>query len=542
MLYTTQQLAALLQIHPESVRRMTRQGRLPTPIKLSATKAGDVRYLKTRPQGGGLMATIRRVEWSSGPGKNAGSAWQVNYTDQNGKRHKKNFGLKKDADAWRLKMETEVKTGTHTPEAGSETIAERAELYLKTKKLELRTQRHYRQMLRLYILPAIGNKTLATLGGRDVRKFNDDLVISSVKGYYRREMVNLLFAIIEKAQQDGFEGKNAAANIEIDLEDKPTMTAGVHFPTPEEVNRILSNVPEWWRVYYHMAAFTGMRPEELRALPWRDIDFEEAVVHVRQAADEDRTIKLPKSKAGQRTIDLGPRMLQMLWDLKHTPRALRQRQHLDPELDRLILAVGDNAPSRYKMSAITAAIGEPGFDKTRPGNVNGYTKKAWAAYMRYKRLKAPQRVNMRGKRAHDPNFIYYAKTGPDDLVFPSQEGTMAFDSQPHKHGWKPALRKAGLVDDAGKGKYRPYDLRHFYASLTIRMMVNENRWDPTELQRLMGHAEYQTTLKVYGHLFPRDERTKKLAALGEAHVMGILAPRQLFLPAPDDDDLDDAAE
>jgi len=47
MLYTTQQLAALLQIHPESVRRMTRQGRLPTPIKLSATKAGDVRYLKS---------------------------------------------------------------------------------------------------------------------------------------------------------------------------------------------------------------------------------------------------------------------------------------------------------------------------------------------------------------------------------------------------------------------------------------------------------------------------------------------------------------
>lgn len=51
-----------------------------------------------------------------------------------------------------------------------------------------------------------------------------------------------------------------------------------------------------------------------------------------------------------------------------------------------------------------------------------------------------------------------------------------------------------------KAKYKPYDLRHFYASMLIAQSVNLKL-----IQYLMGHRDIQTTLSVYGHLIERAE-------------------------------------
>lgn len=65
-----------------------------------------------------------------------------------------------------------------------------------------------------------------------------------------------------------------------------------------------------------------------------------------------------------------------------------------------------------------------------------------------------------------------------------------------------ACIKAGLiekVDEDGelveRPKFKPYDLRHFYASMLI-----EARTNLKQIQRLMGHEDIKTTLNTYGHL------------------------------------------
>jgi integrase len=63
-------------------------------------------------------------------------------------------------------------------------------------------------------------------------------------------------------------------------------------------------------------------------------------------------------------------------------------------------------------------------------------------------------------------------------------------------------------------KYKPYDLRHFYASMLIDQRINLKR-----IQTLMGHRNIQTTLNVYGHLIERAEtatqaRTSVLTCMG----------------------------
>lgn len=66
-------------------------------------------------------------------------------------------------------------------------------------------------------------------------------------------------------------------------------------------------------------------------------------------------------------------------------------------------------------------------------------------------------------------------------------------SSVRKSGARRALRSTGQAVE--RPKYRPYDLRHFYASMLIERKVNLKK-----IQTLMGHANIETTLNVYGHL------------------------------------------
>ena len=50
-------------------------------------------------------------------------------------------------------------------------------------------------------------------------------------------------------------------------------------------------------------------------------------------------------------------------------------------------------------------------------------------------------------------------------------------------------------------KYRPYDLRHFFAS-----MLSEKKVNLKTIESLMGHTNIETTLNVYGHLLEDAER------------------------------------
>lgn len=94
-----------------------------------------------------------------------------------------------------------------------------------------------------------------------------------------------------------------------------------------------------------------------------------------------------------------------------------------------------------------------------------------------------------------------------DLIFPTSTGKWQDIKNWRERCFGTACLEAGLVTTAevsGKEvavpKYRPYDLRHFYASMLIEQRVNLKM-----IQYLMGHRDIQTTLSVYGHLIERAE-------------------------------------
>ena len=63
-----------------------------------------------------------------------------------------------------------------------------------------------------------------------------------------------------------------------------------------------------------------------------------------------------------------------------------------------------------------------------------------------------------------------------------------------RYYFKPALKDLGLVD------IRWHDLRHYYATVMISMIGKGAQYTLYEVSRWMGHASYQTTVDVYGHL------------------------------------------
>ena len=63
-------------------------------------------------------------------------------------------------------------------------------------------------------------------------------------------------------------------------------------------------------------------------------------------------------------------------------------------------------------------------------------------------------------------------------------------------GFKRLLKKAGLPD------LRFHDLRHSHATLLLR-----ERIPPHHVQRRLGHANIITTMSIYAHIIPGDDKT-----------------------------------
>lgn len=117
---------------------------------------------------------------------------------------------------------------------------------------------------------------------------------------------------------------------------------------------------------------------------------------------------------------------------------------------------------------------------------------------------------------------HHAAENAHKLVFPTSTGKWQTTDNWRKRGFYAACEEAGLVDEAEEDgvlvvrpRYKPYDLRHFFASVLIEQRVNLKR-----MQRLMGHESIETTLNVYGHLIERaesatEQKTGMLASLNQ---------------------------
>jgi len=72
-------------------------------------------------------------------------------------------------------------------------------------------------------------------------------------------------------------------------------------------------IPLAFRRTCALALYTGLRPGELRALTWSDVDLDARTISVSKAYDpQTKSVKPPKTSAGQRVIPIQPTLLPLL--------------------------------------------------------------------------------------------------------------------------------------------------------------------------------------------------------------------------------------
>jgi integrase len=208
----------------------------------------------------------------------------------------------------------------HTAPSKSLTVAEAAEDWIKYVQLEKRersTIAQYRQHVKHHINPRIGAERLAKLTTPRVNKFRDDL-LANLSRVQAKKVLTSLKALLKDAKRRGNVAQNVALDVSISADKRANskLKAGIDIPTPGEIKRIVHAATGRHRPVLLTLIFTGVRSSELRGLRWQDIDLNRGELHVHQRADQYNKIGKPKSKSGDRTIPLGPLVLNALKEWK----------------------------------------------------------------------------------------------------------------------------------------------------------------------------------------------------------------------------------
>jgi integrase len=254
---------------------------------------------------------VRKRTWKTSSGENR-EAWIVDYTDQSGERHIRTFPKKKEADDFHATVRVEVRSGTHTAESKSITVARAGDLWIASAEavgLERTTIDSYRQQLRLHTVPYLGSVKLSALTAPMVRDFEDKLRAgtfppgSTQKCEPRsaamvKKVRGALGSILADAQERGLVARNVVRDLRAkrrrgkerraERRQRGKLKVGVDIPTPEEIRTIVPHLPDRYRRLLLTAIFAGLRASELRGLRWADLDFGKRQLHVQQRADRYR--------------------------------------------------------------------------------------------------------------------------------------------------------------------------------------------------------------------------------------------------------------
>lgn len=273
------------------------------------------------------MASVRKRVWTTAKGETR-TAWIVDYADSRGDRQRKHFHRKKDADAFRIKIEGQLSDGTYRPDADKVTVKEVCESFLeRCEGRHERNERMTRKMLTVYrghirnhiLYPehGVGSIKLSQFTAKSVGDFRDRIRSAGVTVPTARKILATLHAALEFAIGEDWVATNAAHGVKV-IGPRDEGSKKIVPPSKEDVKRLLEAADPDTRRILVFAAATGARAGEQWAARWRDVDMEKGELHIERRVDAYGEEGPPKSAAGVRTVPLSARLVTMLkaWRLQ----------------------------------------------------------------------------------------------------------------------------------------------------------------------------------------------------------------------------------
>jgi integrase len=180
------------------------------------------------------------------------------------------------------------------------------------------TYESYDRQARRYVIPAVGRVRL------------NALTPAHVQGLYREmqdrglsaRTVEYTHAVLHRALKQAVRWSMVPRNV-CDAVDVPQVRQKEMHPlTPEQARRFLDAARgERLEALYVVAVYAGLRPGELLALGWEDVDLDRGILHVNRALS-DGEFTTPKTKRSRRRIDLSAGSIAAL--RRHRVRQLEE--------------------------------------------------------------------------------------------------------------------------------------------------------------------------------------------------------------------------
>lgn len=177
-----------------------------------------------------------------------------------------------------------------------------------------------------------------------------------------------------------------------------------------EIARVMAEIPNRWRLFFHVLVHLGLRISEAIELRWRDVDLGTNSVRIRRKF-YDGEVGPPKSTYGRRSLKLTDEVSAALWELRKQTRA-RDGDLVFTSVRGCRIDASNLMGDVLKPAALAAGVGWANFHTFRHTCATLlFTKAEWN----------PKQVQL-WLGHHSPSFTIerYVHLLPDDLPAPVQ--------------------------------------------------------------------------------------------------------------------------
>lgn len=195
-----------------------------------------------------------------------------------------------------------------------------ADLYLETYKRNSVSASWYIELERMAkrLIKIIGDKPVGKIKPIEVQSCLNSF--SACSESYVKKVYDLLSQLFSYAYRNGV----TTTDYTLDLE-RPSGKDGETGRTITSREReVLLKVLHGHRgeIFCKIMLYCGLRPGEVMALTWKDIDLKTGVLSVNKAVKKDHTVGMPKSSAGYRDIPVPDHFIRELKEVCGEPFAL----------------------------------------------------------------------------------------------------------------------------------------------------------------------------------------------------------------------------
>lgn len=269
------------------------------------------------------MASVNKRRWKKADGT-TGEKWVVRYKD--GMTHpQRTFDLKKDAEAFKRKVERDTDDGTlvsrRTSRSLSELVVEVCEDVARRVELGQVGPGYLDQTSRSlrYAVEFMGNRIVSEMKWQHVEEYGKHLINRPSKWQGRkfsnatvRVVLNALRMAFDFGIRRGYAVRNVVADA---MKELGNMPAKPIVPFDQiEMRQVIAAIETCTRnssrgrclirAAVYLGTMCGLRRGEIMALAWDDIDFDKRQISIRHNLTSADLLKAPKTKAGVRIVPM----------------------------------------------------------------------------------------------------------------------------------------------------------------------------------------------------------------------------------------------